>query len=166
MWNRYASSIRNVGDCAEKWITHTEVVFGLFWSFLSIYFLKENPEKTLHLLHTFRMDRLTEARALSAKCLCLLSALAWNSKNIISYRGRMGTKTRPTCSVQKKRTRFWKTAAFEKPPRGQIQAFKKNPRRSGKCQVFEWLFLVQVICQMNRPIFLQTWTMWSQCGLS
>lgn len=120
-------------------------------------FLEGKP----HLLHTFCMDRLTKARALSAKCLCLLSALAWNSKNIISYRGRMGTKTRPTCSVQEKRTRFWKTAAFEKPPRGQIQAFKKNPRRSGKCQVFEWLFLVQVICQMNRPNVDNVVSMWS-----
>lgn len=162
MWNRYASSIRNVGDCAEKWITHTEVVFGLFWSFLSIYFLKENPEKTLHLLHTFRMDRLTKARALSAKCLCLLSALAWNSKNIISYRGRMGTKTRPTCSVQKKRTRFWKTAAFEKPPRGQIQAFKKIQDVLASVKFLNGCFLFKWFARWTD----QTWTMWSQCGLS
>ena len=113
-------------------------------------FLEGKPRKTLHLLPTFPMYRLIKARALIAKCLYLLSALAWNAKNIISYRGRMGTKTRPTCSVQEKRPRFWKTAAFERPPRG-----------SGKCQVFEWLFLVQVIGQMNRPNADNVVSMWS-----
>lgn len=121
-------------------------------------FLEGKPRKTLHLLPTFPMYRLTKARALSAKCLYLLSALAWNAKNIISYRGRMGTKTRPTPSVLKN-PRFWETHK-----RANIKGdtgIQKNPRRSGKCQVFEWLFLVQVIGQMNRPNADNVVSMWS-----
>ena len=139
-------------------------------------FLGGKPRKTLHLLHTFRMYRLSKARALSAKCLCLLSALAWNSKNIISYRGRMGTKTRPTrsrligswthmfCSGKAhsvlKNRRFWETTK-----RANIKGdtgIQKNPRRSGKCQVFEWLFnSCSSDWQMNRPNADNVVSMWS-----
>ena len=129
-------------------------------------FLEGKPRKTLHLLPTFPMYRLTKARALSAKCLYLLSALAWNAKNIISYRGRMGTKTRPTCSVQEKRPRFWKTAAFERPPRGQIlreiQAFKKIQDVLASVKFLNGCFLFKWLARWTD----QTRTMWSQCGLS